>query len=234
MTKEITITKTYDLAKPAEVVAMANVLKHYVVKQGLFTNIKGKNYAHVDGWQFAGFLTGLNAVVEEPKNLSTDKETKWSDEAIIYQGEKIVGRGFALCSNKEFSKKGFDEYAVLSMAQTRAIGKAYRNKIGWVMKLAGYESTPSEEMGKAGDIQKEKFTSPQNITPTQTKKATTAIRKPTDYVAQVKARLVKLGAKTEIQAIKILKEKTGLTWKDFRSVTPKQAQIALAALIQSK
>ena len=34
------------------------------------------------------------------------------------------------------------------MAQTRAIGKAYRNLLGWVMKLAGYETTPSEEMIK--------------------------------------------------------------------------------------
>ena len=38
------------------------------------------------------------------------------------------------------------------MAQTRAIGKAYRNVIGWVMKLAGYEATPSEEMAKMGEV----------------------------------------------------------------------------------
>jgi len=39
------------------------------------------------------------------------------------------------------------------MAQTRAIGKAYRNVIGWVIKLAGYEGTPSEEMVKVGESQ---------------------------------------------------------------------------------
>lgn len=146
MSKELAITKTYDIAKPAEVVKMATVLKDYVVKQKLYTNIKGRNYAHVDGWQFAGFLTGMNAIVEEPKNLSTDKEIKWSATAKIYLNDKVVGAGFALCSNKESIKKGFDEYAIMSMAQTRAIGKAYRNKIGWVMKLAGYESIPAEEV----------------------------------------------------------------------------------------
>lgn len=150
--KELSITKTYDLAKPAEVVQMASVLKDYIVKQGLYTNIKGKNYSHVDGWQFAGFLSGLNAIVDEPKDLSTDKEIKWSCSAKIYFQDKIVGTGFALCSSKESTKKGFDEYAILSMAQTRSIGKAYRNKIGWIMKLAGYQSTPSEEMHKVGDI----------------------------------------------------------------------------------
>jgi hypothetical protein len=62
---------------------------------------------------------------------------------------EIISRGFAVCSNKEGKKKSFDEYAVLSMAQTRAIGKAYRNVIGWTMKLAGYETTPAEEMPAA-------------------------------------------------------------------------------------
>jgi hypothetical protein len=52
----------------------------------------------------------------------------------------------AICSNKEMSKKGFDEYAIASMAQTRAIGKAYRNKMAFIMKMAGYEATPAEEV----------------------------------------------------------------------------------------
>src|SRR5688572_13498615 len=34
------------------------------------------------------------------------------------------------------------------MAQTRATGKAFRMSIGWIMKLAGYEPTPSEEVSK--------------------------------------------------------------------------------------
>jgi hypothetical protein len=32
------------------------------------------------------------------------------------------------------------------MAQTRAIGKAYRNLLAWLMKAAGFEATPAEEM----------------------------------------------------------------------------------------
>lgn len=58
--------------------------------------------------------------------------------------------------------------------------------------------------------------------------------KPVNYIDQVKIRLGKLGAKTEAQGIKILHEKTGLVWKKFSDVTPTQAKIALAALIQSK
>ena len=61
-----------------------------------------------------------------------------------------------------------DEYAILSMAQTRAIGKAFRNLIGWVIKMAGYESTPAEEMSgktipltKNGNGEGNKETKPQ-------------------------------------------------------------------------
>jgi hypothetical protein len=32
------------------------------------------------------------------------------------------------------------------MAQTRATGKAFRNLISWLMKAAGFEATPAEEM----------------------------------------------------------------------------------------
>jgi hypothetical protein len=37
------------------------------------------------------------------------------------------------------------------MAQTRAIGKAYRNLLAWLMKAAGFEATPAEEMDFARD-----------------------------------------------------------------------------------
>lgn len=153
--KGLALTKTYDLANPPEVLKMATTLKDYVVRQKLYTSIKGKNYAHVDGWQFAGFLGGLHARVENVENLSNPKETKWKSTVNVYQGEKLLGTGIALCSSLETSKKQFDEYAILSMAQTRAIGKAYRNSIGWIMKLAGYEATPSEEMRKVHETASE-------------------------------------------------------------------------------
>lgn len=127
---------------------MAVVLKAHVVKSELYTNIKGKNYAHVEGWQFAGGLLGLYPKVTKVISLSNDKEIKWFAKVNVVdkKNKEVVSTGYALCSNKEQNRKGFDEYAILSMAQTRAIGKAYRNILGWVMKLSGYESTPAEEM----------------------------------------------------------------------------------------
>jgi hypothetical protein len=56
-----------------------------------------------------------------------------------------MGRGIAICSNKEAIKRNFEEYAIASMAQTRAEGKAYRMLLSWLISAAGYETTPAEE-----------------------------------------------------------------------------------------
>lgn len=150
------IIKSYAIEKPAEVAEMAGVLKNHIVKHKLFTSIVGKNYAHVEGWQFAGGMMGLFPRVTEVTDLSDGTKKKWLArvEIIDRKTDKVVSVGMALCSNEESKKKSFDEYAVLSMAQTRAIGKAYRNLLGWVMKLAGYESTPSEEIVKVDAVEK--------------------------------------------------------------------------------
>lgn len=152
MGKELAIKK-YNLAATKEMVTMASVLKNHVVKHQLYTPIAGKNYVHVEGWQFAGGLMGTFPRVVSITNQSAGNEVKYLAEVEVVElkTEKIISRGFAVCSNKESKKKSFDEYAVLSMAQTRAIGKAYRNVVGWVMKLAGYESTPLEEMSRVGE-----------------------------------------------------------------------------------
>lgn len=166
-----TSIQKYDIEAPAKMQAMGKVLKDYVVKNKLYTNIKGRNYAHVEGWQFAGGLLGLFPRVREVTNLSSGAEFKWmaTVDIINPKTSQVVSTGYAVCSSKEGTKKNFDEYAVLSMAQTRAIGKAYRNLIGWVMKLAGYEATPSEEMRKVGSEEPsvqlgEKFAPPPDIT----------------------------------------------------------------------
>lgn len=54
--------------------------------------------------------------------------------------------GYDSCSNLELAKTSLDEFAIMSTAQTRAIGRAFKNVIGFVMKAAGYSPTPLEEM----------------------------------------------------------------------------------------
>lgn len=147
--------KTFEIDKPLQMVKMATILKNHIVRYELYATIVGKNYVMVEGWQFAGGLLGLFPRVVEVKELA---KGKWFAhvEIINKKTGESVASGFALCSKEEAKKKSFDEYAILSMAQTRAIGKAYRNLIGWTMKLAGYESTPAEEMRGKTDAKTEK------------------------------------------------------------------------------
>ena len=51
-----------------------------------------------------------------------------------------------MCSRGERTWAKRDDYALRSMAQTRAISKAMRGPLGFVMTLAGFEATPLEEM----------------------------------------------------------------------------------------
>lgn len=137
-----------ELTKPNEAIQVASTLQTFVTERKLTANIQGKNYPLVEAWQFAGSQLGLIPVVKEVKNLSTDSELKYEAmvEVIRLTDSVVLSRGYAVCSNKENSKRRFDEYAIASMAQTRAVGKAYRNILAWLMKAAGFEATPAEEM----------------------------------------------------------------------------------------
>jgi len=143
-----TIEKSFSLAAPQQAMQVAEILQRFVTEKKLTANIKGKNYPLVEAWQFAGSQLGLYPLLTETKDLSKEGETKYmaTVEVRRIDTDALLSRGVAVCSNKEASKRLFDEYAILSMAQTRAEGKAYRMLLSWLMKAAGFEATPAEEM----------------------------------------------------------------------------------------
>lgn len=61
----------------------------------------------------------------------------------------VVGAAEAECTWEEEGWATRPSNALRSMAQTRAIGKAYRGVFAFVMALAGYVPTPAEEMPDA-------------------------------------------------------------------------------------
>lgn len=146
--KKLAIKNSYDITSAQSLIQLAQTLRQHIVEYKLYSTINQKNYVHVEGWQFAGALLGLKPVVCDLIRINDkDNEVKYSCKVEIRNREgQVVGVGIAICSNKENKKKTFDEYAIASMAQTRAIGKGYRNIIGWVINMSGYEATPSEEM----------------------------------------------------------------------------------------
>ncbi len=121
-------------------------VKRFIHDNKMWMDIHGKGYVFVDGWSFMGGMLGITPVIKDLENQSTEDVIKYRASVVLKKGNEVVATGFAICTNKEKGKTQFDEYAVASMAQTRAIGKAYRVYLGWMMRLAGFETTPAEEM----------------------------------------------------------------------------------------
>lgn len=132
-----------------EGLAFAQALADFIKEQKLTVKIRGHDYVKVEGWQFAGINFGVVPIVEKLTKLeSTGQEHKYQCEVKLVRlaNNQTVGFGIGVCTTKEATKRTFDEYAIASMAQTRAIGKAYRNLFAWLVKAAGFEPTPAEEM----------------------------------------------------------------------------------------
>ena len=142
----------YNLSDANSTLELANELKKFIKENNLFLMVHGKPHINIEAWQYAAANLGIVPVVEKVENLSNDREIKYGAFVTCYQMEtwQKVSAGYAVCSNTEPGKKGNPEFAICSMAQTRAEGKAYRLLLGWLIKAAGYEATPSEEMDSLG------------------------------------------------------------------------------------
>ncbi len=150
-TKEVTKkvkVESYDISRSDETLDLAKDLAKFIKDNKLTTNVQGKEFVNVEGWQYAGSRLGIVPIVDHVINVSTEGELKYQAKVTLFdlRSQHTVGAGFAVCSNKESGKKFYQEFAIMSMAQTRAIGKAYRNCLAWIIRAAGYEPTPAEEM----------------------------------------------------------------------------------------
>ena len=139
---------------------VANTLAPLVREQGL--TVKGLNkgnkeaeYVTVEGWEVLGTFLGIvpvTTIIEELKN-DKDRVVGYKARATLYQNpiienDEIVGGTVIARAEATADRSGFqkDLFAIASMAQTRALGKAYRMGLSWIMKMAGFEGTPAQEM----------------------------------------------------------------------------------------
>lgn len=98
-----------------------------------------------------GPVDGKRVVVSEDVNEWTCEG--WSYEAIAEVRTldgRLIGRGEAICSREEKNWMTAEDSAVKGMAQTRAQSRALKQALGFIVGLAGYSSTPKEEMDAAG------------------------------------------------------------------------------------
>ena len=123
---------------------VADALKSVLESQNLIQNISGNNYVTVSGWSTLGTMIGIRVdiISVEPFPTKARFGYKAKVELIDGRGNK-VGEGEAIATSSGRQK---EEHAVYSMSITRAVGKAFRLSLAWIMELAGYSSTPYEEM----------------------------------------------------------------------------------------
>lgn len=145
-------------------VAVANELARVIQKQQLFSQIQGRSHVKVEGWTLLGSMLGVFPICEWTRQVydASGEAIGWEArvEARTRDGH-LVGAAEAECLRTEAqwswepkSRSGAalqprDDFALRSMAQTRATSKALRAPLGFVISLAGYDPTPAEEMPAA-------------------------------------------------------------------------------------
>ena len=141
----------FGTADPALVVAKAaetaKPLAEVIRKQKLFTQIQGKAHVRVEGWTLLGSMLGVFPVCVWTRRINEEGRVGWEArvEARTLNGS-VVGAAEAECMRSEKTWGNRDDYALRSMAQTRATSKALRQPLGFVIQLAGFNPTPAEEI----------------------------------------------------------------------------------------
>ncbi len=176
MTQELTVQQTeVGIFTSPEIVlenartaarALADVLANK--KKPVIMN--GEQYLEFEDWQTCGQFYGYTVKTGEAVPVEVDgvKGAKAQADLIDIKTGMYLGGAEAYCmrdedhwntrpkyewqgeGDKRKRVKVGDEvvpwFQLASMAQTRAGSKALRNRLAWVVVLAGYKATPAEEM----------------------------------------------------------------------------------------
>lgn len=148
---EETPPAVFDTSNPALVIEkaqnIARMLVPIIESQKLYKPIGGRKFVYVDGWTTMLAMLGVFPHVVWSRRIPHETACIYESRVVLRtMAGNAVAAGEALCSSMEENWHDSDEYAIRSMSQTRAVGKAARLGFSWILKLAGYEGTPAEEM----------------------------------------------------------------------------------------
>jgi len=146
---------------------VAKTLKSFLDKKPKQVIINNKKYIEFDDWQLIARFFHCTVGVKWTKPLvAKDKIVGYEARATVYDGfQNELSNAEANCTIKEKNWENKDSFQLKSMAQTRACAKAFKNVFAWIVVLAGYQTTPAEEMSKETVIQTSKPET--QATPTQ-------------------------------------------------------------------
>src|SRR5690348_14022530 len=146
----------------------ADVLMKLVEDKKLYLQVGKSKHLYVEAWETLAHFYGVSAKVTEVRPV-IDEITgaagfEATADAIHMPTSTVISSARSMCLNNEdnWSNRPKYEYQngerhkvgevavptfqLASMAQTRAVGKVLRNVLAFIVVLAGYETTPAEEM----------------------------------------------------------------------------------------
>jgi hypothetical protein len=124
---------------------LARVLVDVVRDRKLFARIGGREHRTAEAWTTLGGMLGVVPVVVWTRPNETGDGYLARVEARTLDG-RVVGAAESECTRAEANWEKRDAFALRSMAQTRAIGRALRAPLGQIVVLAGYEPAGAEEL----------------------------------------------------------------------------------------
>lgn len=146
---------------------VADALKRVIVERGMVEKIGNREHVKVEGWQTLGGMVGVVAAHPRVRELPwpdhdrlDDRLKRIRDKGYVfgYTAEldaqtldgRVVGGGESDCKRTEtaWCMRGssvVDDFALKSMAQTRATSRALQGPLRFIVTLAGYSGTPAEE-----------------------------------------------------------------------------------------
>lgn len=159
--------------KPEEVLVEAQqaaaALQQRIAGKKTPVVFNGEQYVEADDWQMVAHFFGYAAKATSCEYVEFGDVVGFKAEAdLVHEASgRVVSHAVAFCLNEEDNwgeRNKYDwqngrrvlvgsvqtpRFQLASMAQTRACAKVCRNKLAWVVSLAGYRPTPAEEMQTA-------------------------------------------------------------------------------------
>ena len=147
---------------------VADCLMRLVEEKQLYLTVGKRKHLYVEAWETLAHFYGITAKVTEVRPV-IDEITgaagfEATADAIHMPTGAVISSARSMCLNNEdnwnerpkYEGKGNDRkqtgtvavptFQLASMAQTRAVGQVLRNVLAFVVTLAGYQTTPDEEM----------------------------------------------------------------------------------------
>jgi len=185
MTTDLTVRETEaGIITAPEIVlenarSAAKALSDVISKKKKPVIMNGEQYLEYEDWQTCAQFYGYTVKTGEAEMVEIDgvKGAKAHADVIDFRSGLIVGGAEAYCmrdeehwntrpkyewqgegNNRRRVKVGEEVvpwFQLASMAQTRAGAKALRNRLAWVVVLAGYKATPAEEMTESTASEKQ-------------------------------------------------------------------------------